>query len=56
MSFVINEKGEFRMFDNNKRKIVVVEQKLEMLQYFLSLIQKRFLEKFEEFNIQTRAS
>jgi hypothetical protein len=45
--FVISKEGKFRMFDNNKRKEVVVEQKLEMLQYFTSLIYARLMEKFD---------
>jgi hypothetical protein len=45
--FVISKEGKFRMFDNDKRKEVAVEQKLEMLQCFTSLIYARLMEKFE---------
>jgi hypothetical protein len=50
MNFVINEEGKFFMFDNNKKKTVMVEQKLGMLQYFTNQIYKRLNDKIEEHN------
>jgi hypothetical protein len=47
MDFVISKEGKFKMFDNDKRKEVVVERKLEMLRYFTSLIYERLNKKVE---------
>jgi hypothetical protein len=46
-NFTISDEGVFRVFQNKKRKQVLIGQKLEILQFFISLINERLFEKIK---------